>query len=46
MDNGPVLSKTYDLIKGVDFASPRWGENFFRNEGREISLIHDLASAN
>jgi uncharacterized phage-associated protein len=41
MDNGPVLSETYDLIKGVDFSAHRWAK-FFRNEGRDIHLIHDL----
>lgn len=40
MDNGPVLSVTYDLIKGSDYASPRWAE-FFQNEGRDIHLIND-----
>lgn len=32
MKNGPVLSRTYDLIKGEDFAAPAW-EEFIQREG-------------
>jgi len=38
MDHGPVLSQTYNLIKGTDYASPQW-QAFFRSEGRDIELI-------
>ncbi|HSZ59207.1 MAG TPA: Panacea domain-containing protein [Tepidisphaeraceae bacterium] len=37
MDHGPVLSHTYDLIKGTDFASPTW-ERYLRPVGsRDVS---------
>jgi uncharacterized phage-associated protein len=38
MKNGPVLSRTYDLIKGSDYAGPEW-EQFFRNTDKwEVEL--------
>jgi uncharacterized phage-associated protein len=41
MKNGPVLSRTYDLIKGADLAAPEW-ERFFRNADRwEVELIDE-----
>ncbi|HEY8748100.1 MAG TPA: Panacea domain-containing protein [Tepidisphaeraceae bacterium] len=40
MDHGPVLSQTYDLIKGTDYASPQW-ERFMKTEGREVTLVED-----
>lgn len=40
MENGPVLSTTYRLIKGEDFLARRW-EEFIRNEGRDLLLASD-----
>lgn len=40
MDHGPVLSQTYDLIKGRDFGSPEWA-NWFRVIGRDVELTAD-----
>jgi uncharacterized phage-associated protein len=41
MKNGPVLTHTYDLIKGQDFAATEW-EKFFRPSGkRDIELTAD-----
>ena len=40
MDHGPVLSNTYNLIKGEDYLSTDWEKNV-RNEGREIVLVSD-----
>jgi uncharacterized phage-associated protein len=40
MDHGPVLSQTYDLIKGTDYASPQWGQ-FLRSDGRDVELVED-----
>ena len=40
MDHGPVLSQTYNLIKGRDFASPEW-DKYLRTEGRDVELIED-----
>jgi uncharacterized phage-associated protein len=38
MDHGPVLSSTYDLIKGQDFAAPVW-DKFVRGVGkRDVEL--------
>jgi uncharacterized phage-associated protein len=40
MDHGPVLSRTYDLIKGSDFDASLW-ERFFTNSGRDVVLKED-----
>jgi uncharacterized phage-associated protein len=40
MDHGPVLSFTYDLIKGKDFGSPEWA-TYFRTVGRDVELAAD-----
>jgi len=41
MDNGPVLSRTYDILKGEDFESPLW-DRFIAKEGpRDLSLLED-----
>lgn len=40
MDHGPVLSQTYDLIKGTDYASTEWAK-YLRTEGRDVHLIED-----
>jgi uncharacterized phage-associated protein len=40
MDNGPVLSTTYSLIKGSDNASSVW-ERYFSASGRDIMLRED-----
>jgi uncharacterized phage-associated protein len=39
MKNGPVLSRTHDLINGSDYAAPEW-ERFFRNADKwDLELI-------
>jgi uncharacterized phage-associated protein len=40
MDNGPVLTDTYDLIKGEDFLAPEW-EKYVKREGRNVVLATD-----
>lgn len=40
MDHGPVLSTTYNLIKGEDYGSLDWGR-YFENRGRDIVLRTD-----
>jgi uncharacterized phage-associated protein len=41
MDHGPVLSHTYDLIKGADYTDPLW-EQFVRPSGaRDLELAAD-----
>lgn len=41
MKNGPVLSRTYDLIKGEDFQAPTWSK-FIENVGRiDVALRSD-----
>src|SRR4051794_11299600 len=41
MDHGPVLSRTYDLIKGTDVAFATW-RRYFRNAGpRDVELEED-----
>lgn len=40
MDHGPVLSTTYDLIKGSGAASPEWNR-FFNSDGRDVLLAAD-----
>ncbi|HZL34856.1 MAG TPA: Panacea domain-containing protein [Tepidisphaeraceae bacterium] len=40
MDHGPVLSHTYDLIKGRGFSSPVW-EQYLRPVSRDIELVAD-----
>jgi uncharacterized phage-associated protein len=38
MDNGPVLTQTYDLIKGKHLDSPVW-DRFFRSIGYQVHAI-------
>jgi uncharacterized phage-associated protein len=41
MDHGPVLSRTYDLIKGTDVESAVW-QRFLKPEGpRDVVLAND-----
>ena len=40
MDHGPVLTNTYDLIKGKDFLATDW-EKYIRREGRDTVLSSD-----
>lgn len=40
MDHGPILSHTYDMIKGADASSPMW-EQHLRSVGRDIELAAD-----
>jgi uncharacterized phage-associated protein len=41
MDHGPVLSRTYNLIKGEDLASPEW-ERFIQTvDHRDLLLVND-----
>ncbi len=41
MDNGPVLSRTYDMLKGQDFESPRWDEFITKEGPRDLLLSAD-----
>ncbi len=38
MDNGPVLERAYDLIKGKDPALPLWGK-YIQNEGSQDLIL-------
>jgi len=38
MDNGPVLERTYDLIKGKDPSLPLWGK-YIQNEGSQDLIL-------
>lgn len=40
MKNGPVLSETYDLIKGTHIRAPQWSEHF-ENIGCDVRLLTD-----
>ncbi len=40
MDHGPVLTNTYDLIKGEAYFSRQW-EQYIQNEGRDAVLKSD-----
>lgn len=40
MDNGPLHSNVYDLIKGTDFWPSEWSEHF-ANEGHVVILTKD-----
>lgn len=40
MDHGPVLSHTYNLIKGEDLDTPVW-EQYLRSVGRDVELHKD-----
>jgi uncharacterized phage-associated protein len=41
MKNGPVMSATYDLIKGADYAAPLWNK-YFKSTGKwDVELIAD-----
>jgi hypothetical protein len=40
MDHGPVLTTTYEMIKGSDFCSPEW-DQYFGAEGRDVLLRKD-----
>lgn len=40
MDHGPVLSQTYDLLKGADFSSTIW-DRFMQSESYWVKLIAD-----
>ena len=37
MDHGPVLTGTYELLKGEAYFSPQW-EQYIQNEGRDAVL--------
>ena len=41
MDHGPVLSRTYDLIKGTDIGAPTWGRHFRNLGARDVELGED-----
>ena len=41
MDNGPVLSQTYDLIKGREFASPLWNKHLKQSGSQDVKLVED-----
>lgn len=40
MDHGPVLSHTYDLLKGKDVGSPAW-DRYLHTVGRDVELVED-----
>ncbi len=40
MKNGPVLSRVYDLIKGIVVPPEDWGR-YLRSEGYKVVLIED-----
>lgn len=40
MRNGPVLSQTYDLIKGADVGVAEW-DQYLRSVGRDVELVAD-----
>jgi uncharacterized phage-associated protein len=40
MDHGPVLSRTYDCIKGTDFAASEW-DRYVRRSGFDVELADD-----
>ncbi len=35
MDHGPVLSTTYDMLRGCDYCSPDW-DRYFDADGRDV----------
>jgi uncharacterized phage-associated protein len=40
MDHGPVLTHTYDLIKGEDYLAAEW-EKYIQRDGRDVVLSSD-----
>ena len=40
MDHGPVLSNTYNLIKGEDYNAPQW-EKYIQSRGRDAILVSE-----
>jgi uncharacterized phage-associated protein len=40
MDNGPVLTITYDLIKGQDYLTPEW-DKYIGRESRDVVLLNE-----
>jgi uncharacterized phage-associated protein len=40
MKNGPVLSRVYDLIKGIEVSPEDWGR-YLRSEGYKVVLLGD-----
>ena len=46
MDNGPLHSDVYDMLKGEHIATPRWSK-YFTNEGpRDVLLTQEPDTAN
>ena len=41
MDHGPVLSHTYDLVKGADYADPVWEQFLHPSGARDLELAGD-----
>ena len=41
MDNGPVLTRTYDLIKGVDTENGLWDRFILRKGGQDVILVDE-----
>lgn len=41
MDHGPVLSHTYNLIKGQDFHSPQWDQFLQQAGSRDVQMVAD-----
>ncbi|MCG8584489.1 MAG: SocA family protein, partial [Pirellulales bacterium] len=40
MDNGPLHSDVYDMIKGTHAAAPRWSR-YFTNTGRDVRITRE-----
>ena len=40
MDHGPVLTTTYEMLKGSDYCSPDW-DRYFDSDGRDVLLRQD-----
>lgn len=40
MDHGPVLTNTYDLIKGESYNAPQW-ETYIQSRGRDSVLVSE-----
>lgn len=41
MDHGPVLSETYDMLKGESLHSPLWNKYIFQDGPQDLKLVDD-----
>jgi len=46
MDNGPLHSDVYDMIKGEHVATPRWSRYFTNDGSRDVILTQEPDTAN